>query len=216
METQICPKCGPQPLEAFAPSKRSKSGEMCESCMRAYCRAYYQANKDRLKERARQYHADHREQCNRRNNQYYHSHVDLAVQRGRRWREANPEKHAERLAERREYHRAYASEWAKKNPLRARINGHSYRARRRKATGHYTEAEWIALCGWFGNVCLKCGSCDRISIDHVVPLSQGGSNDITNLQPLCFACNSGKRNRTIDYRDPDRLAAFLVSLIPTS
>lgn len=34
----------------------------------------------------------------------------------------------------------------------------------------------------------------RLHIDHVVPLSQGGSNDKENLRVLCSACNQGRAN----------------------
>lgn len=34
--------------------------------------------------------------------------------------------------------------------------------------------------------------------DHVVALSRGGSNSITNILPSCHGCNSAKRDRTLD------------------
>ena len=33
---------------------------------------------------------------------------------------------------------------------------------------------------------------DKEFYDHIVPLAQGGTNDLTNLQLLCFTCNSTK------------------------
>ena len=49
------------------------------------------------------------------------------------------------------------------------------------------------------NVCCICGKpIDEIgfSIDHKIPLSRGGSNDLENLQPVCPECNRLKGNYT--------------------
>lgn len=51
-----------------------------------------------------------------------------------------------------------------------------------------------------GHRCLKCGTEEDLSIDHVVPLSKGGDNDVDNLQTLCKTCNSSKGGSTKDYR----------------
>lgn len=46
--------------------------------------------------------------------------------------------------------------------------------------------------------CRRCGvgwrdhPAIRLEIDHRVPLAKGGTNDITNLQVLCWSCNSKK------------------------
>jgi len=36
--------------------------------------------------------------------------------------------------------------------------------------------------------------------DHVLPVSKGGTSYISNIQPLCQPCNSGKKDKHIDYR----------------
>jgi 5-methylcytosine-specific restriction endonuclease McrA len=49
--------------------------------------------------------------------------------------------------------------------------------------------------------CVLCGAAPeldsdvRLHVDHIVPRSKGGSNDMSNLQALCAECNLGKSNR---------------------
>ncbi len=43
--------------------------------------------------------------------------------------------------------------------------------------------------------CQSCGISETLTIDHIIPLNLGGSNDLSNLQTLCQSCNSSKRDR---------------------
>lgn len=46
--------------------------------------------------------------------------------------------------------------------------------------------------------CLECGATnmDRIlEVDHIIPVSQGGTDEMKNLQTLCIICNRAKANR---------------------
>lgn len=52
-----------------------------------------------------------------------------------------------------------------------------------------------------GNKCLCCGTSDNLSIDHIIPVANGGENDLSNLQTLCKRCNSSKGTKVKDYRD---------------
>lgn len=51
-----------------------------------------------------------------------------------------------------------------------------------------------------GNRCLKCKTRENLTIDHVIPLSKGGTYNISNLQCLCQACNLDKGEEIVDYR----------------
>lgn len=58
-----------------------------------------------------------------------------------------------------------------------------------------------------GSRCLLCGVSAKESVlhvDHIVPRSKKGSNEMENLQTLCWQCNNGKSNRDEgDFRDPE-------------
>lgn len=51
------------------------------------------------------------------------------------------------------------------------------------------------VIGRDGEQCRLCASTENLTIDHVVPLAQGGENTVDNLQILCRDCNSRKGDR---------------------
>jgi 5-methylcytosine-specific restriction endonuclease McrA len=42
--------------------------------------------------------------------------------------------------------------------------------------------------------CRHCGATEELTIDHIRPVSKGGSGVLANLQLLCSGCNSAKGN----------------------
>jgi hypothetical protein len=51
-----------------------------------------------------------------------------------------------------------------------------------------------------GNKCKKCNSREQLTIDHVVPVALGGTDDDNNLQTLCRGCNVMKSDKPPKYR----------------
>ena len=49
-------------------------------------------------------------------------------------------------------------------------------------------------CSWCGDA-LEDGA--RLTLDHLVPHSQGGSNEATNLVTACQQCNSSRGDRSL-------------------
>ena len=52
-------------------------------------------------------------------------------------------------------------------------------------------------------ICTHCGKkiTDDFTVEHVIPLSKGGSNDPENLVALCETCNTEKSNQIIEPKD---------------
>jgi len=68
-----------------------------------------------------------------------------------------------------------------------------YRGRLLNARGSFTREEWEARKIQFGNRCAYCGrKTKRLTPDHYIPLSRGGTNFIDNVIPACQDCNRRK------------------------
>ena len=63
-----------------------------------------------------------------------------------------------------------------------------------------SEREWAAICGRYENRCLACGEKCSLEVDHILPVSRGGTSATCNLQPLCATCNFDKLDGYRDYR----------------
>ncbi|HSN23714.1 MAG TPA: HNH endonuclease signature motif containing protein [Methylomicrobium sp.] len=140
----------------------------------------------------------------------------------REWREKNPDSYRESFtrtnkrhsadpiwrAQHAEYERTRRQERQRNDPEYhkrlmdlAKRGWHKRRARLAGNGGSYTRSEWRRLCDYYEHRCVCCGGkFHRLTVDHVIPLSKGGSNYIRNIQPLCRSCNSKKHDKEIDYR----------------
>lgn len=77
------------------------------------------------------------------------------------------------------------------------------RTRKAQGGGSYTPTEWYNLCKFYDFRCLRCEKqfpFEKLSPDHIVPVSKSGSSHICNIQPLCGKCNRIKHNKEVDYR----------------
>lgn len=142
---------------------------------RARVHAYYVNHKDKLRENGRRSEEKRAASGKRRTfnrvkmreagRRYRERHLEIVRQRDREYKRRNPETRIRR---------------------RARLLG---------AEGSFSNSEWLGVCERQAHKCAGCGECKPLARDHVIPLSRGGTNYISNIQGLCKSCNSRKGAR---------------------
>lgn len=182
-----CTKCDTwKPINYYNKGNdRYGFSHICRECDNAKTKAYDIANADKRRDY--------------RKNNYQRRKVFMQA-----WRSSHADYNKNYYASRREWHLKRLKEWQRANPEQVRVQRDKRRALRVQAQGSYTSNQWQALKAEHGNRCLRCGKHEseaKITPDHIIPLSRGGSNDISNIQPLCSSCNSSKGTKIINYRD---------------
>jgi 5-methylcytosine-specific restriction endonuclease McrA len=122
---------------------------------------------------------------------------------------SNAEAHPEYLELHRASTRAYyhadpqrsrdrVREWRRAHPAESSLHRRHQRARQYGLLGTYSAEEWLELVQQWGGRCAYCGCAGKLTADHRLPLSLGGTNTIDNILPACPRCNSRKHDRTED------------------
>jgi 5-methylcytosine-specific restriction endonuclease McrA len=111
--------------------------------------------------------------------------------------------------ERRDKNLAYAAKYRKENPdttkeiqrkwrsengKRRKELEHRRRTRKQENGVYVISPKDMRL---LERPCAYCGSNGSITMDHIVPISRGGTHGIGNLVPCCNRCNTIKNARTI-------------------
>jgi hypothetical protein len=74
------------------------------------------------------------------------------------------------------------------------------------------DSRWWTVIGQVlhrdGHRCTYCESTQQLTADHVVPLTRGGTNDLSNLTACCIPCNTQKGNKLLSEWSGGQSARF--------
>ena len=140
-------------------------------------------NIEKARMQARAARLQHREHRNAQARAKYAANPEAYRRAARTWRAEHPEQ-AKILARR---HRL-------NHPETERAAGRRKRARKAHAPiNDLTAAQWREIQQAFNFRCAYCQrQMQRLTQDHITPLSQGGAHTVTNVIPACQSCNSKK------------------------
>lgn len=83
--------------------------------------------------------------------------------------------------------------------IRTREKSKRRKARIREQTAHQIKpAQLITRFNLFNNRCAYCEALGDLHIEHVVPISKGGTHALGNIVPACSTCNFSKRDKEVE------------------
>jgi len=150
-------------------AERNVCNRQCVECRRNQEKDRYHKDPDKYTARSRKQYAK---------DPHYHR------KKAQNWRKNNPEKSRE-----------YGKEWEEKNKHKRKTYKQRRRAAEKGADGTFSPDDILRIFDMQNG---KCGICStkktmkQMHIDHIKPLSKGGSNWPKNLQLLCAKCNKSK------------------------
>ena len=159
----------------------------CLECNRAKSKAWREANRDRN---------------NKLQRERYHSDIENTRAKKREEAKRNRKQRTAYAAKRRSenYEKVInierASRERNKEKNRPAKNARQ-RVRNRIIQGKIFVITDKDLRRLYSQPCAFCGTMENLSIDHIIPLSRGGSHSIGNMMTLCRSCNASKNARTI-------------------
>lgn len=192
MSSKACGSCGSvKSLDDFPNNPSSPDGKhsKCKSCRKVYASEYRKRPEvaERERERLKAEYLNNREAKLASRKTRYENNKEYTLEQNKKWRAAHLEQHREQCRE-----------WAKSNPEAMRAIVSRRRAKRLEVGGSYSKKDIQNMYAAQGGKCLGC-KCDMSEsgyhVDHVYPLSKGGSNNPDNLQLLCPTCNRSKADK---------------------
>lgn len=208
-------KCGRQCI-ACINAKRREGYDRNRAARRAYMREYSQKNRDHIaqqrRERDQARRAEKRAErraagkvcakCKARFKDVAANFYRVGPSRPGQWFAYCKACHNANLSQRRkanpaiaERARAYSREWYRRNPDRMRALVARRRAREMNAGPGYSDADVRNQYGAQSGRCYWCKESvgDTYHVDHVIPISKGGSHGRENIVIACPPCNMTKK-----------------------
>ena len=184
------------PLTEYSPREGGRLKSDCKPCRQVKGQEYKKRNADKVNASNAAYREANKDTLRLRSKEWRESHPDQDYCIHRKWKQANPDKR------RASAYRRYYANWDYRRAI-DNIRTHARRVIIKTDRGNYTPAEWQAIKERQDFRCLMCGKQEpeiKLTVDHVIPVSDYGLNIAENLQGLCKPCNSKKGTKTLDLR----------------
>lgn len=203
-----------QLLDNFGKCSNSKDGLLswCKDCNKIRKAKYHIKNKEKNNKKSKEYYLKNKSIINKKRREQYKN--DPSIKNNiylwrknnnnkikqirkkyyKKYKEIILAKHKKYVQDNKRSVRAREALWHKLHPENKRAKMARRRAREKNAPGLCSKDQLKARWDYYGGKCWMCGK-DANTVEHVIPLSKGGSNWPANLRPACKMCNSKKSDK---------------------
>ncbi len=171
-------------------------------------RRYYKENKEKIKASVKRYREENKEKVVASKKKYRQENKEILKKKDAAYYQVNREQVRKQAngytASHTEANRARAAAWYKEHPERGKANakvaGHRRRARKASVGGKFTKVDIQNMYVSQGAHCYYCSVSieEAYHIEHMTPISRGGSNWIDNICLACVPCNRTKGVKTAE------------------
>ena len=168
-------------LDQFGKAGKNALGEVrytgeCKGCLKLRQAQYYAKNKEHIKAAT---------------DAYRRANLPKYVEYTNRYKAQHPEARKSQVS--------MASKTYRATPHGAMVvKRHNEQYNRRARLGDLTAAQWQGILEYFNFKCAYCDSTERLSMEHIQPVSKGGALTKTNIIVACQHCNSSRGNMNFE------------------
>ena len=175
--------------------------------LRDHNKEYREKNKDKISTQRKEYRDNNKDKIRESQKNYRENNKDKLKEYRKEYYKNNKDKLKEYYKNNEEIIRAKRKVYIKNNRDKFKLYQQKRRALKLGNGGSYTEEQWLDTLEYFDYKCAYTGECIKVSchIDHIIPLSKGGTSYIWNLVPSTASANLSKQSRNMEewYREQE-------------
>lgn len=155
------------------------------------CKQYRENNKEKISKHKKQWYEDNKEDFLKNCKNYRENHKEEISMCKKQWYESNKENVLEKCKQYRE-----------ENPEKMFNNNVKRRLREENQGDGISKEQWLEMMLWFDFRCAYSGEyigndSKHRTVDHIIPLSNGGEHEIWNCVPMYDSYNFSKHNKNM-------------------
>ena len=154
-----------------------------------HARKYFQEHKEAFRVYHARSYTKNKQAVLARQKSRYHRDIKAGRERSKLKARIYRQRHPEKVAANPKRHQQENPDWGQAAAAKRRAQY------RNAPVNDFSLAQWREMKEAYGSRCVYClRKMERLTMDHLTPISKGGSHTASNIVPACLSCNSSKHD----------------------